>query len=262
MGNASASRLTQNSSDAMYWGGHSDTSHLEVFHWADNSNSLDTHVTPINLDCNADFTSLAPDGQQWLSLYPAGMGAIIAATRKPGVNGANGEVWLGWDAARDDANCTQGRPQPYVKIVRIDDTTLDSVGEYHIWNTPYAFAYPSLGTAPNGDIGVSVAFGGPNDYGSTSVGYLGDYVVYYVEASDITPTAPTGTLDSQGNPVLYTRFGDMFAVRNSGPGNTYFSSLGYAYKFVDATKSKNCSVAGSCAYRMHYEQWSRGELKP
>jgi hypothetical protein len=260
---AYAGRLTQGSSDAMYWAGHIDTSSLEIFHWPDNSNASDLHTATINSYCNSDFTTLAPDGQQWLdNLRSAGTGAIIALTRKPSKNG-NGEVWIGWTAARDDAGCTQGRPQPYVKIVRIDDKTLDSVGEYHIWNTPYAFAYPSLGTAPNGDIGVSVAFGGPSDYGSTTVGYLGDFVVYYVEKSDVTLTFAlnnadgTPKVDGNGNPVLGTRFGDMFAVRNSGTDNTFLSSLGYSFRFVDPTQSTNCGVPPGCTYRTHYEQWRR-----
>jgi len=262
---AFASRLTQSSADAMYWSGHVDTSHLEVFHWADSSGSVDLHTTKTNSYCNTDYTTLAPDNQQWLdNLRAAGTGAIIASTRKTSSNAkSHGEVWMGWTAARDDSSCKDSRPQPYVKIVRIDDTTLDSVGEYHIWNTPYAFAYPSLGTAPNGDIGVAVSFGGPSNYGSTTVGYLGDYVVYYVEQSDVTLTFQltnpdgTGKVDANGNPVLGTRWGDMFAVRNSGRDNTFLSSLGYAYKFVDSTKSTKCSTPPGCTYRVHYEQWSR-----
>ena len=79
--------------------------------------------------------------------------------------------------SRRSCVCTQGRPQPFVKIARVDDQTLDTVGEYHIWNSAYAFAYPSLARDPNGEIGVSVAFGGPSNYASTTVGYLGDFVV-------------------------------------------------------------------------------------
>jgi hypothetical protein len=260
-------RLTQGSPAAMYWAGHVDTSHLEVFHWADGASTVDLHVTAVDTWCNSDFTTLAPDGQQWLdNLRAAGTGSVVAATYKPGSGqtAGHGEVWLGWTAGRDSAGCTQGRPQPYVKIARIDDTTLDSVGEYHIWNTPYAFAYPSLATSPAGDIGVSVAFGGPGDFASTTVGYLGDFVVYYVEASDLTLTFPlnnpdgTALLDSAGNPVLGTRFGDMFAVRRSGPDDSLFSSEGYAYKFVDATQSTSCAVAPGCTFRTHYEQWGRG----
>ncbi len=262
MNRAWASRLTQRSADAMYWGGHVDTSHLEVYRWPDNANA-NAHVSTINTYCTVDFTTLAPDGKQWLdNMRGAGTGAIIAATRKPG------EVWLGWDAARDSAGCTQGRPQPYVKIVRIDDASLNSVGEYHIWNTPYAFGYPSLGTAPNGDIGVSVAFGGPGNYASTTVGYLGDYVVYYVDSSDATLSFPlfnadgTPQKDSNGNPVLGTRYGDMFAVRDSGPGDADFSSEGYAYKFADPTQSTNCATAPGCVQRTRYVQWGRSQQGP
>jgi hypothetical protein len=265
MGRASGSRLMQASTNAMYWAAHYDTSTLKVFRWGDKAGNADTNMAAINTYCNSDFTTLAPDGQQWLdNTRGAGIGSIIAATRRQASdNKGHGEVWFGWTAARDDSGCTQGRPQPYVKIVRIDEKILTPVGEYHIWNTPYAFAYPSLGTAPNGDIGVSVAFGGPSDYASTSVGYLGDYVVYYVEKSDVTLTFPlfnadgTPELDSNHKPVLGTRYGDMFAVRNSGPDNTFLSSLGYSYKFVDPTMSKDCSVPPGYTYRTHYVQWSR-----
>ncbi|MBI3677852.1 MAG: hypothetical protein HY243_14685 [Proteobacteria bacterium] len=267
MGLATASRLSQNSPDAMYWAGHIDNSDLEVFRWADTSDFINGHSTVVNTYCSTDFAILAPDGQQWLdNKRAAGTGAIVAATRQTAAQTgkSHGEVWFGWAAARDDASCSNGRPQPYVDIVHVDDTTLDTVGEYDIWNTPYAFSYPSLATAPNGDIGVSVAYGGPNDYATSTVGYLGDYVVYYVEPSDATFTyqdqdsmgAPA--FDTNGNPVLVTRFGDMFAVRNSGSSGTWFSSLGYNYKFVDPTMSTDCNTAPGCTYRVHYEQWQRG----
>ena len=243
--NADASRLTQDSPNGMYWGGHISTSQLEIYYLADSASSVVTNETAINTYCNSDFTTLAPDNQDWLSTKPAGTGAIIANTYKTAQQAGtpHGEVWLGFTAGRDDPGCTSGRPQPYVIIERIDDTTLNTVGEYDIWNTPYAFSYPSLATAPNGDIGVSVMYGGPSDYATSAVGYLGDYVVYYVEASDVTLTpAPP-------------RDGDMFAVRNSGAGGKAMSSLGYDYKFVDKTKSTNCNTAPGCAYVMHYLQW-------
>jgi hypothetical protein len=276
---ATGARLTQNSSDAMYWGGHVDTSHIKVFRWADNSNSVDPrHDAQVNTWCQTDYTTLAPDGQQWLDNSRTSASSIIGATRKP-FSGLvqprqptpNGEVWLAWGSGRDTAGaspCTQGRLQPYVKIVRIDDQTLDSVGEYHIWNTPYAFAYPALATDPSGNIGVSVAFGGPSNYASTTVGYLGDFVVYYVEASDVTLTFPKTNSSGQviyngnGTPVLATRYGDFFTVRNSGPSNADFSSQGYAVKLVDSTKSTNCSTAPGCTFRPHYEQWGRPPAPP
>ena len=113
---------------------------------------------------------------------------------------------------------------------------------------------------------MSVSFGGPGagNFGSTTVGYLGDFVVYYVESSDVTltftktnPTTKKVIVDSAGNPVLFTRFGDYFAVRNSGPASANFSSQGYAVKLSDSTKSTNCTTAPGCIFRPHYEQWGR-----
>lgn len=276
MSRAIGARLTQNSADAMYWGGHVDSSHIRVFRWPDGNGSMDTpHDTVVNTWCQTDYTTLAPDKQQWLDSSRTSASSIIGATRKPfrgliplGDTPPNGEVWLAWGAGRDVGGatpCTQGRPQPYVKIARVDDQTLDTVGEYHIWNTPYAFAYPALATDPNGDIGVSVAFGGSGNYASTTVGYLNDFVVYYVEPSDVTltftqndnSTPPKVITDSAGNPVLFTRYGDYFSVRNSGVDGTYFSSQGYAVKLIDSSKSTNCTTGPGCNFRPHYEQWGR-----
>jgi len=291
---ATGSRLTQDSGDAMYWGGHVDSSHIEVFRWRDGSGSMDApHNTTVNTWCQTDYTTKAPDGQQWLDNSRTSASSIIGAARKPfrglvppGGTPPNGEVWLAWGSGRDVpaspgvAACTQGRPQPYVKIARVDDQTLDTVGEYHIWNTPYAFAYPSLATDPNANIGVSVAFGGPSNYASTTVGYLGDFVVYYVEASDVTLTFriqqvdskgnpifdsagnPVWISDSKGNPILFTRYGDYFGVRNSGADGASFSSQGYAVKLVNAGTSTNCITAPGCTFRPHYEQWNRGPAPP
>jgi hypothetical protein len=248
---AFGSRLTQNSPSGMYWGGEKDTSHLEVFHWDDAANSVGSNVAGVNTWCQSDYTSLAPDGNQWIdNTRPAGTGAIIAAAYKS-IPGAHGEIWFGWGSGRDAGSCSQSRPQPYVKIVRIDDATLNSVGEYHIWNTPYAFGYPSLGSAPNGDIGVNVSFGGPSNYAASTVGYLGDYVVYFTDESAASVNFSPGT-----------RYGDMFAVRRSGPGDADFSSEAYSFQFVDATKSTSCATAPGCIYRLHYEQFGRPATPP
>lgn len=260
--NAWGGRLTQQSTDGMYWAGHVDTSHLEVYHWPDSSGDVTSNVTSNNTWCNSDYTSLAPDNQQWIDFTrAAGSGRVIAGARQASVNDKTGTVWLGWGAARDDSSCKSGRPQPYVDIAQIDPNSLNVVGEYDIWNTPYAFAYPSLGASPNGDMAVTVSFGGPTDYGSSSVGYLGDYVVYYVDESTVTLTfqlTKNGVpeVNSQGQPVLGTRYGDMFAVRPSGVRNADFSSELYAYKYVNPA-TPSCSSAAGCTFYTHYVQFSR-----
>jgi hypothetical protein len=265
---ARGGRLTQNSPSGMYWAGQKDTSDLEVFHWDDASNSVSSNVAAVNTWCQNGYVSLASDNNQWIDNTRAqGTGSVIAGAYKA-MPGAHGEIWFGWDADKDGGGCAQSRTLPYVKIVRIDDTSLNSVGEYQIWNSAYAFAYPSLASAPNGDIGVAVSFGGPTSLPATTVGYLGDYTVYYVDQSALTlafylnasgqavfsPPTPTSALN--------TRYGDMFAVRRSGPGDADFSTEGYSWQYADTTKSTSCATAPACTYRMHYEQFGRPPTPP
>ena len=280
MKNAHGSHLSQGSPDGAYWAGGVDLSHLEIFHWPDNSGSVANHTTAINSWCGAasEYANLPPDGQQWPDTgHLGGAGNIVGVTRNLGTGGAHGKVWFAWGAGKDSSTCSgqSGRPLPFVKIVEVDDSTLDSVGEYHIWNSAYAFSYPALATDPSGSIGVSVAFAGPSDYPSSTVGYLGDFVVYYVEASTVSlkfyTVAATGFFtftnpgdgslisDSSGNPIVFTRYGDFFSVRNSGTDGAMFSNQGYAVSLVDSTQSTTCLKSPGCAYHPHYEQWGRAK---
>ncbi|MEO8746626.1 MAG: hypothetical protein ABI379_03070 [Rhodanobacter sp.] len=284
MNRAHGSHLSQSSADGIYWAGSVDSSNLEVFHWSDGPGSVNRHQTAINQWCGAaaDYTNLAPDNQQWPDTgHLGGAGNIVGVTRSSGFGGGHGTVWFAWGAGADNStDCPKqsGRPLPFVKIVKIDDNTLDATGEYDIWNSAYAFSYPALATDPSGNVGVSVAFAGPGNYPSSTVGYLGDYVVYYVEASTVslkfylnaakgyfTFTNPgDGSLvsDSSGNPIVYTRYGDYFSVRNSGSNGTLFSSLGYAVSAVDSTKSTSCLTPPGCTYHPHYQQWGRPTPPP
>ena len=282
---AHGSHLAQNSSDGAYWAGGTDSSDMEVFHWPDSSGNITTNTTSINNWCvgASDYANLPPDSMQWPDTgHLGGAGNIVGVTRVLGTGGAHGQVWFGWGAGADGSDCSQtGRTKPFVKIVQVDDATLNSVGEYHIWNSAYAFSYPALNTDPSGSIGVSVAFAGPSNYPSSTVGYIGDFVVYYVEASTVslkfyifatgankgsfTFTNPgDGSLvsDSSGNPIVFTRYGDYFSVRNSGSDGTLFSNQGYAVSLNDSTKSTTCLTTPGCNYHPHYQQWGRPPIQP
>jgi hypothetical protein len=275
MNKAFSSRLTQNSSDTMYWAGHNNTGELWVWAWRDNSDLIPPpHRAKINTYCNVDYSSTAPDNFKWIEDQKApGTGAVIGATRR------QGEVWFAWGAARDKGSCKHpnGRPQPYVYIARIDDQTLNQVGEYDIWNASYAFAFPALATSSDGEIGVSLGWGGrPADntdgnYGSSAAGFLGDFVVYYNELSDATIAFTT--TDMMGKTVAgpATRFGDYFSVRRAGPNTSSlgsrFSSQGYAVRLANPMISKGCNggvvnamgflTLPSCTLHPHYVEWAR-----
>ena len=83
-----------------------------------------------------------------------------------------------------------------------------------IWNANYAFAHPHLTTNANGEVGISCAWGGGGNYGSHVVGIIGDFVLWYGRASNMT---------SQN-----VRFGDYLHVRLAYPDTRFFSGFGYA----------------------------------
>ena len=61
------------------------------------------------------------------------------------------------------------------------------VDQFAVWNGDHAYCYPSLATNSDGEVGISLAWGGGTTlYGSHAVGILGDWVVWYGEASDVT----------------------------------------------------------------------------
>lgn len=248
---ATAGRLAQSSSDAMYWAGHVDASKVKVFRWKDSDDNPGTHDVKVNTWCKetADYASLAPDGVQWID-NRANTSAVSSGARRPfsdpGQN--HGEVWLPWNAGKDDGSgdCSKNKVQPYVKILRINDQSLEGIGEFHIWNPNYAFAYPALATSAAGEIGISVPYGGPSDFPTSTVGFVTDLELFSIEDSDVT-FSDAGA----------TRIGDYYVVRNSGPSNVDLSTQGYSVRLVDPTMSTSCTKAPGCIYHVHYIQWGR-----
>lgn len=250
---ATGGRLTQSSIDAMYWAGHVDASKVKVFRWKDSDGKVDTHDVKVNAWCKAaaDYGSLGPDGIQWIDSGRANISAVSNGARRPfsdpGQN--HGEVWLPWNAGKDDGSgdCSKGKKQPYVKILRINDQSLEGIGEYHVWNPDIAFAYPALAASAAGEIGITVPYGGPSDFPASAIGFLNDFELFSIEDSDVTFSAAG----------VGTRIGDFYVVRNSGPDNVDLSTQGYAVRLVNAAMSTSCLVAPGCVYHVHYIQWGR-----
>jgi hypothetical protein len=109
-------------------------------------------------------------------------------------------------------------------MVTLDrDNNFSVIQQVQIWNNDYAFAFPALATdACTGEVGLSLEYGGPNDYENHVVGFWGDYVAYVTTASDV------GT----------TRFGDYVTIRQepaseANPGNL-LNAFGYGLNNVPA----------------------------
>ncbi|MDA2178533.1 hypothetical protein PDN34_18120 [Bacillus cereus] len=218
---AYGSHISQNTGDEVFWAGcgkPKDNGTLQVFSWAESSNSYFWRDVALNYNWpNGTITSTAPDGNDWLKkLDEFPKYGVTGATRR------GNELWFAWTASSGDGghggfNFTN----PHVQVVKIDvKNGYKLLDHFPIWNNDHAFAYPYLATNDRGEVGVSLGWGGKKFYANSAVGILGDFVVWYPELSDIATT----------------RWGDFVTVRQASPQTGMFAGFGYAI-LKDSTKT-------------------------
>ena len=119
-----------------------------------------------------------------------------------------------------------GFAHPHVQVLQIDTSTWKKTNwkktkQWQIWNADHAFAYPSLALNSADDVGIALAWGGGGKfYASFAVGILGDFVVWFSEASNATDATNSGA-GSNG------RWGDHVTCRQAHPDSALFSGTGY-----------------------------------
>jgi hypothetical protein len=248
---AAQGRLVQHAGDTAFWAGHVTDRRVRVFSWPESAATASQHDVDIYPWSGGDYTSLDPEGRNWLPLRQHG--TIRAGTRRAGT-GAPGdrpqEVWLAWMAGRDASF-----PQPYIEVLRIDAETFTYISELPVWNPAYVFAYPSLTVNADHEVGMAAAWGGVGaNYGNTAVGILGDFVLWITGMSDTSAQllVPRGT-DRELEPM----FGDYLTVRTHWPDAYLYS--GYTYRVMrDADNPGQCepSVAG-CRFEVIFTLFGR-----
>ncbi len=117
--------------------------------------------------------SEGPNGKPWLDRADSRLTAGWATDKTLGFAWTSGKI--------DNADGNGGKYAfPHIRIAIIDRAAVEAGGtdplkpiaEPHIWNAGIAFAYPSAAPNKNGDIGLSMFFGGPKNYPSAAVGVL------------------------------------------------------------------------------------------
>jgi hypothetical protein len=208
----------QNIGDTNYWAAHVDNGHLRIYSskggdtnysWRERALLANWPKSPLDSSKNPDIVSKPPDATDWISED----NRIIGATK------VVDQLWFAWTAAPGSgASGGFSFPQAHIQIAKVDlRQDYKVVDQMQVWNAAYAFAYPDLTTNSNNEVGISCGWGGGTNYGSHVVGILGDFVLWYGEASDRTSTA-----------VSPTRFGDYLHVRLAHPDTRFFSAFGYA----------------------------------
>jgi hypothetical protein len=264
--NAVASHLTQNATATMYWGGHNGTSKFRVFLWGDSSNQYSWHDADNTSYSTSDYTSKATDGQFWLDPRPKGdavVGAAFTPIRAfvaPGSPAPPNQIWFAWTAGRD-----KDFPQPYVRMVMIDDQNFKAVGEFETWNSSYSFAYPALAVnSATSEVAISLMWGGAGtSYMNHAAGFPQDFLLYITTASNVTFTANPKTAtqcdDVSGGTVSgrCTRSGDYLGLRRVGTNSGLFGTAGYEIDLVDSTKSTDCLKAPGCLQNVRWIVFGR-----
>lgn len=208
-GSAYASHVTQNTGDEAYWAGNKNNSTLQVFSWSENSTSYSWRDVGVYNWPNGTLTSIAKNGSDWLTKaasFPRF--GVIGATRR------GNEVWFAWTAS-NGAGASGGFnfPNANVQVVKIDPSNgYKRLDQFAIWNNDYAFAYPALATNDRNEVGIALGWGGKTFDADSAVGILGDFVVWYPEASTLSTT----------------RWGDFVTARQASPQTNLFAGFGYA----------------------------------
>ncbi|MGO9420092.1 hypothetical protein [Roseiarcus sp.] len=208
-GVAYGSHVTQNTGDEAYWAGNKNNSTLTVFNWNENSTSYSWRDVGVNNWPNGTLSSTGASGADWLTKASSFPNAgVIGATRR------NNEIWFAWMASSGTgAPGGFNFPNANVQVVKIDPTNnYQRIDQFPIWNNDYAFAYPALATNSQGEVGIALAWGGKTFDANSAVGILGDFVVWYPEASTFSTT----------------RWGDFVTARQASPQTGLFAGFAYA----------------------------------
>ena len=216
---------SQNIQDENYWAAHIDNATMRIYSskGADPNYSWRERKLNANWPTASNSKTVKPEDNEDNIIGPALDSAdwISEDHRILGVTRRLSEIWFAWTAASGNGGAGGFNfPQPHIQIAKFDiaqDYKL--IEQAQVWNANNAFAYPSLTTNSNFEVGISLAWGGGQNYGSHAVGIFGDFVVWYGEASGMTSAV-----------LAPTRFGDYVHVRLAEPDKRFFSAFGYAVK--------------------------------
>ncbi len=152
-------RCTQGVRDVMYIGSHvrEPPARIRVFRWPEDGgapSSTEIGVTPWK--GGSGYFAPGPDGHNWLSRCDPRITAGWVA---------DGTIGFMWSVDRQGS-----RQQPHVRVARIDEATMALVDEPDLWSPNIAFAYPDACLNGDGELGLTLFYGGGQVFPSHAVG--------------------------------------------------------------------------------------------
>ena len=108
--------------------------------------------TPDSKAFEDDVVSKAPDSADWISEDHRIIGATQVGT----------QLWFAWTGAGDDGGYGGFKfPHPHIQIAKFDiSKDFERIDQMQVWNGDHAYAYASLTTNSDNEVGISLAWGG------------------------------------------------------------------------------------------------------
>jgi hypothetical protein len=225
--------VSQNTGDQVFWAGHNSNSSIRVFNWPEVGSGYSWRDISVGswpkTSATNLLTSTTPDGNDWLAFGFPGNSVLGLARSSPGQRDQRSLLYLAWSGAVGN-----GFPQPQVQWISLDiNNNFALVSQQQVWNPGYAYSYPAFAVNSQGEIGMSLEWGGGGNYENHVAGFWGDYVVYE------TTNSAVGT----------TRFGDYVTIRRNTADPSKFDAFGYGLN--------QPSPPGSAVPDVHYIVFSR-----
>ncbi len=203
-------RATHGAKGTIYWGTHNATNSLRIYRWAENSNTIAWDNRDISSWNNATRICPGPDGKDWCGRAD---GRILAAYVAKGILG------FMWNAAQ-----TTGRPYPYVRIARFNESDRALIGEDDIFSSTNTWVYPSVSVNARGHLGGTIMFGGGNLYPSCSAWIADD-----INGGALQPLETVVAATGASGPLYSNVWGDYLTSRPHGSQPNTWVGTCYAY---------------------------------
>ncbi len=201
-------RPTHGAGTTMYFGQHKDNNTLRLYSWPEASSSPTYTDLTVDAWYPSNAVTYCSDGTNWLGygLMPVQAGWV-----------AKGSIGFMWNSAQGGYF-----PYPNVRWVRINESTLTVQDQGQVWNSTFAWAFPSVNVNDRGDIAGTIGSGcGLNNDRTVE---MRAWISDTFNGNSLAPLENTfvaiGTNGGDGN-----RWGDYYSTRPDVPyGNTWWGT--------------------------------------
>lgn len=196
-------RFVQGADDVMWFAAHGPANEsLSLHAWPDTDDTAEGWEIAIQPWNDLGYTTAGSGGVGWLGRVD---GRITGGWR------SRDRLGFAWTAAPEP-----GRPHPFIRVVRIDEGTLDVIDQPDLWSVNGAYAYAAVAPNRRGDVGMTAFFGGPTAPAHVVADLDEDDGVWRARASVTSTHMP-----------LQSKWGDYLTIRRDPSRRTYWMAAGY-----------------------------------